>query len=59
MRPGDTWTGNLSLPAPPRAVALSAADALPTRAQLAQFRKEMQRLQHYRHADAKKLPPER
>ena len=59
MRSGDTWTGNLSLPAPPRAVALSAADSLPTRSQLAQFRKEMQRLQHYRHGDAKKLPPER
>jgi hypothetical protein len=60
MRAGDTWTGNLSLPAPPppQARALGANEAV-TQAQLYQFRKELQRFEHHRHAGGKKLPNER
>jgi hypothetical protein len=58
MRSGDSWSANLSLPAPLREAPL-AASALATREQIGQFRKELQRLEHYRHDGAKKLPGER
>jgi hypothetical protein len=58
MRSGESWSANLPLPAPPREGAFFI-DAPPTREQIGQFRKELQRLEHHRHGDAKKLPGER
>lgn len=59
MRVGDTWAGNLTLPAPPggQARALSAADApLLSREQQWLLRKEMQRMAHHRHQNTPRLP---
>lgn len=55
MRPGESWGANLALPAPPRAA--KALDALATRMELWQFRKEVERMQHHRHAGVRELPP--
>lgn len=54
MRSGESWGANLSQPAPPRRA--QAAPTEPTWLLAWQFRKELQRMQHHRHA-GKKLPP--
>lgn len=54
MHAGQSWTGNLVLPAIPRASKASSAE--PTLMQMAQFKRELRRLQHHRHLDAKRLP---
>jgi hypothetical protein len=55
MRAGDTWSGNLVLPAPQRE-APAAVSPWATREQLYQFRKELQRQRHHRHEGTKALP---
>ncbi len=56
MRAGDTWNGNLVLPAPPGASKPSFE--LMTKAQHHQLKREIERSQHNRHIGMPKLPGE-
>jgi len=55
MRPGQSWTSNLVLPAP-LAPAAAREQPLLTREQLYQFNNELQRMEHHRHAQGPRLP---
>jgi hypothetical protein len=54
MRAGDSWTGNLTLPAPPRRVEPLAVE--PSWVQQWRLRQEMRRSGHALHRGAKPLP---
>ena len=56
MRPGESWSANLALPAPPHK-AMALQEQLATREQIWRFNKELQRMEHHRHAQRKTLPP--
>jgi len=56
MRAGESWEANLAPQAIPRARRLQTQE--PTLLQLWQLKKELQRMQHRRHAHVK-LPPAR
>jgi hypothetical protein len=56
MRSGDTWSGNLALPAPPGAQKPSVM--FMTKAQRYQLKREIERSLHSRHIGVPKLPGE-
>jgi hypothetical protein len=56
MRPGDTWSGNLILPAP--LGASKPTFELMTKAQRYQMKREIERSMHSRHIGMPKLPGE-
>lgn len=59
MRAGESWRDNLQQPAP--AALRRAPLAAPTAAELGQmrreFKRELRRVRHHQHPDAKRLPP--
>jgi hypothetical protein len=54
MRAGESWSANLAPLAIPRAKPLQAEQ--PTLLQMWQLKKELQRMEHRRHAHRKLLP---
>lgn len=56
MRSGESWAGNLAQPAAIPRLA-RPLNARPTWLEMWELRKELQRMQHHRHAGAKRLPP--
>jgi hypothetical protein len=56
MRAGDTWSGNLALPAPPG--SNKPTFELMTKAQRYQMKREIERSMHNRHIGAPKFPGE-
>ena len=53
LRSGESWAANLS----PSAAASRGPSMAAQKAQKAQFRKELRRMLHHRHAAGKRLPP--